>query len=248
MAEKIEKVLLDGEQGSRSVECVLRRSVRARRMNLRVTSREMAILTLPNRLSWSEGFAFLASQREWLSKKTLGFPSVTRLEEYFQKGGKVWLDESARTLEWNLPDVCRRNSVSISIGQEVIALDLRGEKPLDTELMESCVTMAKKNLPVRLAKLSTVHGLDWKKYRVGNQKSRWGSCSNAGTISLNWRLILLPYELGNYVLCHELAHLKHMNHSVAFWDFLESLVPGAKKMDVELRELSRTVMGLARNT
>jgi len=208
----------------------------------------MAILTLPNRLSWSEGFSFLASQREWLRKKTLGYPSVTRLEEYFNGDGKVWLDGSARTLEWNLPDVCRRNSVSISIGQEVIALDLRGEKPLDTELMESCVTMAKKNLPVRLAKLSTVHGLDWKKYRVGNQKSRWGSCSNAGTISLNWRLILLPYELGNYVLCHELAHLKHMNHSVAFWDFLESLVPGAKKMDVELRELSRTVMGLARNT
>ena len=110
MAEKIEKVLLDGEQGSRSVECVLRRSVRARRMNLRVTSREMAILTLPNRLSWSEGFAFLASQREWLSKKTLGFPSVTRLEEYFNEGGKVWLDASSRTLEWNLPDVCRRNS------------------------------------------------------------------------------------------------------------------------------------------
>ena len=135
----------------------------------------------------------------------------------------------------------------MSIGQEVIALDLRGENPLDTELMESCVAMAKKNLPVRLAKLSAAHGLDWKKYRVGNQKSRWGSCSNAGTISLNWRLILLPYELGNYVLCHELAHLKHMNHSVAFWDFLESLVPSARKLDVELRNLSRTVMGLARN-
>jgi predicted metal-dependent hydrolase len=246
MAEKIERVLLDGEQGLRSVDCVLRRSARARRMNLRVTSREMAILTLPNRSSWSEGVSFLASQREWLRKKTLGFPSVTRLDEYFQKGGKVWLDENPRTLVWSQSEVCLRNSTSI--GQEVIVLGLSPKRDLEAELMKSCTTLAKKSLPVRLAKLSADHGLDWKKYRVGNQKSRWGSCSNNGTISLNWRLILLPYELGSYILCHELAHLKHMNHSAAFWDFLESLVPGAQKLDLKLRNLSRTVMGLARNT
>ena len=97
MPEKIERVLLDGEQGARSIECVLRKSNRARRMNLRVASRETAILTLPRRSSWSEGLGFLESHREWLRKKTLGFPSVTRLEEYFRKGGKVWLDENPRT-------------------------------------------------------------------------------------------------------------------------------------------------------
>lgn len=245
MPEKIERVLLDGEQGPRSIECVLRKSNRARRMNLRVASRDTAILTLPRRSSWSEGLGFLESHREWLRKKTLGFPSVTRLDQYFRKGGKVWLDETPRTFEWLRPEVCPEGSVSI--GQGNIVLALPDEADLETGLMKACSALAKKNLPLRLEKLSVFHRLDWNKCRVGNQKSRWGSCSNAGTISLNWRLILLPYELGNYVLCHELAHLKHMNHSAAFWNFLESLVPGAQKLDAELRKLSRAIMGLARN-
>ncbi len=245
MTRKVEKILLEDELGPRFVECLLRRSNRARRMNLRVTSRDMAILTLPQRMPWAEGFSFLASQREWLSKKTLGFPSVTRLEDYFKKGGQVWLDETAKSLEWSDPNVSPTSLISTE--HAVITLELQGDN-LEAELMKSCLCLARENLPQRLTELSRLHGLTWKKYRIGNQKSRWGSCSNAGTISLNWRLILLPFEMGNYVLCHELAHLKHMNHSIAFWDFLESLVPGAKKMDGELRNLSRTVMGLARNT
>ena len=214
-------------------------------MNLRVASREKAILTLPRRSSWSEGIGFLESTREWVGEKTLDFPSVTRLGEYFHKGGKVWLDENPRTLEWSRFEVCSRGSALF--GHEVIVLALEKERDLEAELVKSCRALAKENLPGRLGKLSVVHGLVLKKSRVGNQKTRWGSCSNAGTISLNWRLILLPYELGNYVLCHELAHLKHMNHSAEFWNFLESLIPDAKKLDVELRELSRSIMGLARN-
>ena len=245
MTRKVEKILLEDELGSRFVECLLRRSNRARRMNLRVTSRDMAILTLPRRMPWAEGFSFLASQREWLSKKTLGFPSITRLEDYFQKGGQIWLDETAQSIEWSAPNVSPASLISSE--HAVITLKLQGNN-LEAELMNSCLGLARKNLPRRLTELSRLHGLSWKKYRIGNQKSRWGSCSNAGTISLIWRLILLPFEMGNYVLCHELAHLKHMNHSIEFWDFLESLVPGAKKMDGELRNLSRTVMGLARNT
>ena len=155
------------------------------------------------------------------------------------------MDETPRTFEWLRPEVCPEGSVSI--GQGNIVLALPDEADLETGLMKACSALAKKNLPLRLEKLSVFHRLDWNKCRVGNQKSRWGSCSNAGTISLNWRLILLPYELGNYVLCHELAHLKHMNHSAAFWNFLESLVPGAQKLDAELRKLSRAIMGLARN-
>jgi hypothetical protein len=244
MPDKIQRIQLIGDEGTRFVECVLRRSSRARRINLRVTSRDRAILALPNRLSWSEAFSFLANQREWLSKKTQEFPSVTRLDEYFRRGEKVSLDMNPRVLEWSRSDVCIRNSVSI--GQEEIFITLGKEGDLEVELMKTCFKLARENLPLRLARLSTLHGLNCNRHRVANQKSRWGSCSNTGTISLNWRLILLPYELGNYVLCHELAHLKHMNHSVAFWDFLESLVPHSKELDFQLRKLSRSIMGLAR--
>lgn len=68
-------------------------------------------------------------------------------------------------------------------------------------------------------------GVDYKKIRIGDQKTRWGSCSSIGTISYNWRLILMPEEIQDYVVVHELCHLIEMNHSKAFWEKVESVIP-----------------------
>jgi predicted metal-dependent hydrolase len=84
------------------------------------------------------------------------------------------------------------------------------------------------------------------KVRVGNQKSRWGSCSSQRVISLNWRILLLDYEIGEYVLFHELAHLKHMNHSSSYWNLLNEWVPEAKTVDRQLSQKGRELMLLGR--
>ncbi len=62
-----------------------------------------------------------------------------------------------------------------------------------------------------------------------SQKSRWGSCSSAGQISLNWRLVLAPSEVAEYVVIHELAHLQHQNHSSNFWNLVENHCPQFKQ-------------------
>lgn len=71
--------------------------------------------------------------------------------------------------------------------------------------------------------------------QVRMQKTRWGSCSSRGTISLNVYLMLLPEELRNYVLYHELCHLKHPHHQKSFWNELERLCPGSKLFEKELK-------------
>ena len=73
--------------------------------------------------------------------------------------------------------------------------------------------------------LAALHGIEISRVSVRNQKSRWGSCSRKGTISLNWRLIQTPDFVRDYIILHELAHRKQMNHSDKFWMEVEQLCP-----------------------
>lgn len=72
--------------------------------------------------------------------------------------------------------------------------------------------------------------------RFRNQKSRWGSCSSRGSININWRLIGAPLEVIDYILVHELAHLKHMNHSKDFWELVEDHYPHYQESETWLNE------------
>ncbi len=74
---------------------------------------------------------------------------------------------------------------------------------------------------------------------VREQKTRWGSCSSKHNINLNWKLIMMPEEILNYVVVHELAHLKQMNHSKAFWEEVEKVLPDYKKQKEWLKQNGR---------
>jgi predicted metal-dependent hydrolase len=73
---------------------------------------------------------------------------------------------------------------------------------------------------------------------LSNAQSRWGSCNSRGVIRLNWRLLQAPPHIINYVICHELAHLKEMNHSAKFWAVVSNLYPHYKQAEKELKQLS----------
>lgn len=75
--------------------------------------------------------------------------------------------------------------------------------------------------------------------RLSSARTRWGSCSAAGNIALNWRLIHLPLAVIDYVVCHELAHLKEMNHSPRFWSVVEQLCPDWRQLRLALRQQGR---------
>jgi hypothetical protein len=101
--------------------------------------------------------------------------------------------------------------------------------------------LAAKELPARLSELARAHGFSASAVSVRNQRTRWGSCSPSGRISLNWRLIQAPPAVCDYVLLHELTHLRHPNHSARFWRELARLCP----YHVEARQWLRSAKLLA---
>lgn len=91
----------------------------------------------------------------------------------------------------------------------------------------------------RLAHYAPKLGVPPPVLRLSSARTRWGSCSAHGGISLNWRLLLLPLPIIDYVVCHELAHLKEMNHSPRFWSVVGQLCPNWQQLRLELRQLGR---------
>ena len=82
-----------------------------------------------------------------------------------------------------------------------------------------------RELPPRLLALAARHGLAVTRVTVRSQRSRWGSCSRDGNIALNWRLLQMPPAVCDYVLLHELMHLRQPNHSARFWAEVEAVCP-----------------------
>ena len=95
---------------------------------------------------------------------------------------------------------------------------------------------AKEYLPGRLAELAALYGFSYNQIRIKHNVSNWGSCSSKGNINLNLNLMRLPSELRDYVMLHELCHLKYLNHGPEFHALLESVCP-------EHRDLQRQMKG-----
>jgi len=98
---------------------------------------------------------------------------------------------------------------------------------------------AREILPQRMQPLACKLGVEYGRVSIRAQRTRWGSCSPSGAINLNWRLLLLPQQLCDYVLVHELSHLREMNHSARFWAQVASVIPDYPFRRRQLRQLSR---------
>lgn len=91
-------------------------------------------------------------------------------------------------------------------------------------------------LPARLLELAAIHGLTVVRASVRDQRTRWGSCGPNGHISLNWRLVVMPAWVSDYVMIHELMHLKRLDHSPAYWRLVAEACPGYERAQRWLRE------------
>ncbi len=125
------------------------------------------------------------------------------------------------------------------IQKHLIKMKAREPEPvreLDPELEKMYRSMAADILNMECAYFAKKMGVTYNKVTIRDQKSRWGSCSSNGNISLNWRLLFMHPKIGRYVVVHELAHRKQMNHSREFWAEVEKVLPDYRKYRKLLKE------------
>lgn len=102
--------------------------------------------------------------------------------------------------------------------------------------VEELRRQAKAYLPGRLNELANLYGFQYNTLRIKHNSSNWGSCSSKGNINLNLNLMRVPQDLQDYVMLHELCHLRYLNHSPQFHALLESVCPGHREKQRRLKD------------
>ncbi|MEM7644880.1 MAG: SprT family zinc-dependent metalloprotease [Pseudomonadota bacterium] len=191
----------------------VRRSARARRMTLRVGRTDGVVtLTLPRSASLRDGESFVAQQAGWIAKQVASVPDRRRV----QVGG-------------TLPLFGREVDVIAGPGRSARLVEAAISVPDDARAAARVKallrSLAQTHLAVAVDRYAEALGREPSEMTLRDTRSRWGSCSSRGKLMFSWRLVMAPPEILEYVAAHEVAHLKHMDHSPRFWAQVEALMP-----------------------
>ncbi len=133
------------------------------------------------------------------------------------------------------------NQILVQIPQELASENQLVQSEIRKTVSKILRKQAKTYLPRRIDFLAEKYGFSFEKLRFSHTGTRWGSCSSSGTISLNIALMNLPHHLIDYVIIHELCHIRQMNHSSKFWQEVEKYCPDYKKYVQEIKQFSPTI-------
>jgi predicted metal-dependent hydrolase len=204
------------------------RTPRARRYILRIRPDGTLRVTVPRWGSKREARDFVARQRRWIERERERVLQEHGSREW-RDGSEIWLrGERVRVTIARTSD-----DLAISYGDRRVTAqsgdDIRGA------IEEDLRRLAREELEPRLRELARQHDLHPGRVSIRNQRSRWGSCAREGNIALNFRLVQMPPAIRDYVLLHELMHLRQQNHSGRFWRLVEQVCPGFKEAERWLR-------------
>jgi predicted metal-dependent hydrolase len=209
---------------------------RSSSLRLSVTSSGKVRVGIPYWTPYAAGEAFAKNRRQWI---------VLAIAEHRQPllrpGSRIGKTFRLHFYRNDRPGASRDIRTRLSGSRIGITTNLMFDTPrVQQKAYAACERALRKEVQTlllpRLKLLSRQYGLSYTAVRIKKMTSRWGSCSETGVITLNSYLSQLPWRLVDYVLLHELAHTRHLNHSKEFWYLFEAVCPDARQLRREIRE------------
>lgn len=215
-----------------------RKSTRIKRISIRITPDKVRV-SAPARATKREILAFIDKNSQWILEnwlklqETILRPSL----RYYETGVKV--PYLGTDLEVRITET-EQKMTKLRYETESASLNIAIPQGISNEQKQEAIRgilekwykqKARSIFQEKLNAWSVVMGLKYNQFRLKEQKTRWGSCSSLGNINLNWRAVMAPESVIDYLVIHELSHLRYLNHSQDFWSFVARYCPehGAKK-------------------
>lgn len=197
------------------VAVAFKRSARAKRVSLKIDPARGVVITLPMRASRRAGLALLHAHEEWVSEKLEALPQALAL----RPGAVVPVHGQPHEI---VHVEGERGGAWIENGKIFVT----GQPEFLPRRVADCLKrLARQRLTAMAAETAQRGALRPRTVRIKDTRSRWGSCAPDGTLAFCWRLICAPDFVQDYVVAHEVAHLRHMNHGPQFWALTDQLTP-----------------------
>jgi predicted metal-dependent hydrolase len=220
----------------RSLPIEIRENARVRRLSVRVYPGGRVAVSVPKGMRPAQVQAFISQHRDWIERKVTQYTVV---------------EEAALPSTIELPSTGDDWVVHYRVGRPGFKLtadrvvEIRHPaEDRDTAhraLAAFAIAEARRSLEPWFAAVATEMGAHYRDVQWRRQRTRWGSCSRSGTISLNVAILFQPPEVVRYLFVHELSHTRHMNHSARFWSLVAQYEPDYRTLDRELAEGWRRV-------
>lgn len=236
MTQKASLNLPDGQ----SLEYEIRRSAKAKSLRIKVTIREGVVVTAPKTLSKDRIFEIVAQKLDWIVAKRAQFDEVRHLIGEPVAAPPEAFDLPALAESWRVEyqktaskTVGARTDVT---GRVVVYGSVDDLEKCKAALRRWLARRAKETLEPWINAISAETSLKFKELKLKSQRTRWGSCSSVGVISLNCKLLFMPRDIVRYVLVHELCHTLEHNHTNRFWTYLRQFEPKADSLHGQMRD------------
>lgn len=220
------------------VAVTVRVNPRARRYRLSVSRKGEPVLTFPAGGRWREAQAFLERNRGWLSKRLEKRGSVARIVPNAQ----IPLRGTPHRIA--VRETLRGTVTVIEAEAEPVLSVPGGADHFKRRLLDWFKSEARADLEVRCAIHANTLGVSIAAIRMRDQSTRWGSCSSTRTLNFNWRLIMAPPFVLDYVAAHEVAHILEMNHAPAYWKTLARTLPDYARGKAWLKAHGQSLMAI----